>query len=430
MNLLRAMLLGVGVVCASACIIDAPRPPYDPRPTFWGPPPDAAIDIPPPTDAVLTDDPDAPRVGTMIRMRQQWTVETGFLAPQLRRFSCGSGEYIGPYTAPGSPGSGRSIHGVATGALVVAQPHMYLWDAQAQTSTGFREADYDLLIGNSAGGDGVFLSNFRGRYANSLLVLKTLNPSSGIEVVGEYRFPVEVHEAADVQWRSFAVTPLGVAAVIRVARGFERFFVGSADFRTLRMVDALPEGGPQALRASGDRVVVVSNHDLYLYTFSTATLEPLVRHPAVQQVASIDGDIVAWTDARHDPGSYWLPRNTEIYMMNLRDRKEVRLTHDPAERPVIQGAPVVHGDWIFWRDWRMGAEPDRFDRRNRTSLVGYHLRTRKTYLLEEGHPRSGVEGIQAFGDYLYFACEDGEGRGNVATFRRRIPDPASLRPLD
>lgn len=430
MNLLRAMLLGGVVVCASACIIDAPRPPYDPRPTFRGPLPDVAIDIPPPTDAVLTDDPDAPRVGTTIRMRQQWTVGTRFVAPQLRRFSCGNGEYIGPYTADVDPGNGRAAIDIAGGALITASSRMYLWDAHAQTSTGFDEADYDLSIGNSASGHGIFISSFRGRHAKSLLVLKTLNPSSGIEIVGEYRFPVEVHEAADVQWRSFAVTPLGVAAVIRVARGFERFFVGSADFRTLRMVDALPEGGPQALRASGDRVVVVSNHDLYLYTFSTGTLEPLVRQPAVQDYGSIDGDIVAWTDARHDPGSYWLPRNTEIYMMNLRDRQEVRLTHDPAERPVIQGGPVVHGDWIFWRDWRSGAEPDRFDRQNRTSLVGYHLRTRKTYLIEEGTPRTGVEAIQASGDYVYYICEDGEGRGNVATFRRRIPDPASLRPLD
>jgi beta propeller repeat protein len=64
------------------------------------------------------------------------------------------------------------------------------------------------------------------------------------------------------------------------------------------------------------------------------------------------GDMLVWSDDRYDTGNSILDENRDIYIYDIENHIEARITTDDE----MQGDPAIYGDMIVWVDERNGDE--------------------------------------------------------------------------
>lgn len=199
----------------------------------------------------------------------------------------------------------------------------------------------------------------------------------------------------------------------------------------------IPAAGPDGavvnnLRSSGNRLLFMQDggghgQDLWLWTLGESSPQPLVVEDYDQFSATIVGNTVVWTDARHGRGDVIDKDNPEIYWLDLTERIQHRLTNTSAN-PTLKGFPDANDDWIIWLDARNNTDstgapaPNAGDFRSvrRAELFGYHRPSGRMLPIYTGNVLAGPPRI--LGNYVYFDCAL-DAVSNRALYRIPLPTP-------
>ena len=170
------------------------------------------------------------------------------------------------------------------------------------------------------------------------------------------------------------------------------------------------------LMADGPNLIWnVDGADIFHWHADTRVTENLSNDRGGQWSAFISGNYITWLDQSHMlMGGIGRPDNPEVHLYNLQTRERLRITNDPADRPVGQSYPSIVGDWVLWADFRNAQSPNqRFRFTDRMELYGYHIPTGVTQPVLEGFIQVGLS--RGFGDgMIRVNCIDA-GSGAIAS---------------
>ena len=107
---------------------------------------------------------------------------------------------------------------------------------------------------------------------------------------------------------------------------------------------------------SGYGKPVDSNFVVSLLDLKTGAVQDLTTDTHMKMLPGIFGDTVVWVDSRNSDVNY-LPRNWDVYIYDLKENKETRLTLAPT---ATRDSLAINADWIVWCDNRNGTSLNPF----------------------------------------------------------------------
>ncbi|MBL8682771.1 MAG: hypothetical protein JNK05_26630 [Myxococcales bacterium] len=175
------------------------------------------------------------------------------------------------------------------------------------------------------------------------------------------------------------------------------------------------------LRASGDRFVVDMAGQVKVWQRGDPEPRAISPSNSPQWHPWIDGTRVVWIDQRHGPrGTRVDPDNPEVYYSDLATGEVRRITHDPVDRPVVQDAVTIEGDWIAWSDLRNASQPNGSFLGDRVDVYGYHIPT-GTEVQLVSDPRCPATQPVLLAGRLFFTGYPMDGGGAPPLYMASLP---------
>jgi hypothetical protein len=372
------------------------------------------VDVPKPPIVAPADVLDVGSVGEWISFRPERV--TGVIAP------CGRGEPVSYFT----PGSIYMAHTQPGTLLFSVVGRIMRADLQQRTSHVLTPPLLNFSSYTSQGDDGSLALYWRHdsnseSVPKSLAIIRMNDELSGGRIIWQRNFTSDFPNVFAGGLRALVATDRFVAFVMATSTQIQRLYVGGPNAEDMQPA---PEGLlPTHARGEGDRMVFDDGNDIWLYTHSTRRFENLTRDRPVQYQPWISGDHVVWVDLRHGGGSALNASNPEIYHMDLRDRVPHRVTHDPVERPAIQGFPMIDGEWIVWADKRHDAQPNSVVQTTRSALYGWHLGTAREVVIDDAADGLWLGLPFVHDGWVYYSCSIPSQRQRDSYYRQRLPTP-------
>lgn len=372
------------------------------------------VDVPKPPIVAPADVLDVGSVGEWISFRPERV--TGVIAP------CGRGEPVSYFT----PGSIYMAHTQPGTLLFSVVGRIMRADLQQRTSHVLTPPLLNFSSYTSQGDDRSLALYWRHdsnseSVPKSLAIIRMNDELSGGRIIWQRNFTSDFPNVRAGGLRTLVATDRFVSFIMTTSTQQQRLYVGGPNAEDMQPA---PEGLlPTHARGEGDRMVFDDGNDIWLYTHSTRRFENLTRDPAVQYQPWISGDHVVWVDLRHGGGSALNASNPEIYRMDLRDRGPHRVTHDPVERPAIQGFPMIDGEWIVWSDKRHDAQPNSVVQTTRSALYGWHLGTAREVVIDDAADGLWLGLPFVHDGWIYYSCSIPSLRQRDSYYRQRLPTP-------
>jgi Tol biopolymer transport system component len=113
---------------------------------------------------------------------------------------------------------------------------------------------------------------------------------------------------------------------------------------------------PSAGWSGSGKPNIDSNFVVSILDLKTGEVKDLTTDKHMKMLPGIFGDTVVWVDSRNSDVNY-LPQNWDVYIYDLKENKETRLTLAPT---ATRDSLAINADWIVWCDNRNGTSLNPF----------------------------------------------------------------------